>query len=483
MANPVTLPRSVVASKVRITDPGFRRESGAGISDTDISLLNTSIKTLRTADPISAIRSLSRFDGVFSTAVASYVELGMSGYTITGYKAGVGTFDQVATSVAKDMLASADTLYDYTKGFSDKQPINSLLETLLKETTQTGAAAMELVLNRFRLPEKLIAVPTTSLSPKSKSDGTRYYEQQSSGGDPIPLDIPTFFYSSLHQQANNVFARSPMEAALQTVFVFAEFIEDIYRILKKSGHSRVIVKILQEAVQAAAPSEIQNDVVKMKKYLDDTRTQIEGVISSLEPDEALVLYDSAEVDILGQKGEKSDYTGLLGAFSGMLATSLKSMPSTLGLRISGSQSLSNTESLVFLKMVRMIQRPVEAVMSRALTLATRLSAGTDSYVKFRFKAIDIRPESELSAHRSVDTQNILRKLSLGFLSDEEAAHELGTGPLPDNFQSLSGTQFMSASSSVKPKDMNPNSGPQQRTLSEGTASGSNTSNGGGAPNG
>jgi hypothetical protein len=487
-SNPVTLPRKVIASKVRLSDPGFSREDGATITDSEQSFLNDSIKTLRAIDPILAIRALSRFNGVFSTAVASYIELGMSGYTISGYVAGTNDFDPVATAAAFSILAATDTLYDYTVGYGDKQSLDSLLETLLKEATQTGACSMELVLNRFRLPERMVSVPTTSLEPHSKKEGTKFFEQIPVGFTPgqsgnINLDIPTFFYASVHQQSNNVFARSPMEAALQTVFVFGEFLEDVYRILRKSGHSRMVVKILQAEAKKGAPPEAQNDPKAMQTYLEGIRTQIETILSGLEPEEALVMYDTAEVSVLGQKGEKSDYTGLMDAFSGMLATSLKSMPSTLGLRISGSQSLSNTESLVFLKMVRMIQRPVETVISRALTLSTRLLAGTDSYIKFKFNAVDIRPESELSAHRSVDTQNILRKLSLGFISDEEASHLLGTGPLPAGFIPLSGTRFMEANDATQPKDMNDTNGPQERALAEGTENGSATSNGGGNPEG
>lgn len=482
-SNPVTLPRKVIASKARLTDPGYSREANTDIRDTETSYLNSSIKTLREVDPIQAIRALSRFNGVFSTAVSSYVQLAMSGYTLTGYAAGTNQYEEQLTQAAATVAASTDTLYDYTVGYADKQGLNGILETMLKEVVQTGAVATELVLNKYRLPERILPVPVTSLEWKSKADGTKYPEQlpTSGGGDNIPLDIPTFFYAASHQQSNSIFARSPMEAALQTVFVFGEFIEDIYKILRKSGHSRMVVTILEEEAIKGAPPEAQSDPEAMATYLTRVRTDIEALISGLEPDEAIVTYDTAKIDLLRAQGEKSDYTGLLDSFSGMLATSLKSMPSTLGLRISGSQSLSNTESLIFLKMVTAIQAPVEVVMSRVFTLATRLLTGTDGYVKFKFNPVDIRPESELSAHRSVDMQNILRKLSLGFLSDEEAAHLLKTGPRPAGAPALSGTLFMDAAGAndPSPKDLSDNAGAQERALSEGTSNGSATSSGGG----
>lgn len=118
-SNPVTLPRKVIASKARLTDPGYSREANTDIRDTETSYLNSSIKTLREVDPIQAIRALSRFNGVFSTAVSSYVQLAMSGYTLTGYAAGTNQYEEQLTQAAATVAASTDTLYDYTVGYAD----------------------------------------------------------------------------------------------------------------------------------------------------------------------------------------------------------------------------------------------------------------------------------------------------------------------------------------------------------------------------
>lgn len=72
-----------------------------------------------------------------------------------------------------------------------------------------------------------------------------------------------------------------------------------------------------------------------------------------------VTYDVAKADMLKSEGEKSDYVSLMNTMSGNLATALKSNPSTLGLRIEGSQSLSNTESLITIKVASSVRRYVE----------------------------------------------------------------------------------------------------------------------------
>lgn len=138
-----------------------------------------------------------------------------------------------------------------------------------------------------------------------------------------------------------------------------------------------------------------------------------------------------------------------------------------------------------LQMVAGIRRPVEAVMSRALTLAIRLLTGVDSYVKFTFNSVELRPEAELSAHRSVIAQNVMRQLSLGYLTDDEAAHKLGAFPRAPGAPNLSGTGFMDVNQqTTQPKDMTTDKdGAQQKSQNEGTSNGPSKSNGGGSPKG
>jgi hypothetical protein len=112
-------------------------------------------------------------------------------------------------------------------------------------------------------------------------------------------------------------------------------------------------------------------------------------------------------------------------------------------------------------------------MSRALTLAVRLY-GADVYVKFRFDPIDLRPESELEAFRVLRQSRVLELLSLGFLTDQEAAEELGTGPRGPNAPELSGTMFKEKSGTgfqnSSDPEPTPNDDPMGRSLQPDTPS-------------
>ena len=410
----------------------------------------------------AAIRALARDDGIVSAAVFALVQAANSGITLRAYTSGTHEFDEGATTLARSVQASMDTLYDYSEGYADRNTIEMVIETGLREVILTGAVAGELVLNKQRLPSKINLVPYEGLEWKKKADG-KFPVQTSTTGD-IELNIPTFWVAESHKDADKAYATSMMEGSLTTSFMYAEFLEDMRRALRRSGHARILVVLDADKVRASAPPEVQSDPAKLRTFMEQTRQDIVTVINSLEPEDALITYDLAQMESIPSEGEKQDYKDLLNAISGMVATSLKSHPSILGMRLAGSQSLSNTESLIYLKIARAVQRPVEQFLSRAMTLAVRLY-GSDSYVQVRFNDIDLRPESELAAFEIMDQSRILEQLSLGFLTDDEAAEALGTGPRAPGAPPLSGTMFHDTSvQKASAESASPNADPMGRSL-------------------
>lgn len=458
----VVLPRSL-ATKAKASTPGSGGDSGTKIPRPNENLAFPTVRQLRdSGKKTAAIRQLARDDGIVSAAVFALVQAANSGFTLKAYMSGTHEFDPDATSLARSVAAAMDTLYDYSEGYADRNTLDMVVETGLREVILTGAIAGELVLDKQRLPSKINLVPYEGLEWKKKADG-KYPVQSSSTGD-IELNIPTFWVAESHKDANKAYATSMMEGCLTTSFMYQEFIEDMRRALRRSGHARILVTLDAEKVRASAPAEVQQDPVKLRAFMEQTRQDVVRVINTLEPEDALVTFDLAAMESIPSEGEKQDYKDLLNAISGMVATSLKSHPSILGMRLAGSQSLSNTESLIYLKIARAVQRPVEQFLSRAMTLAVRLY-GSDSYVRAEFNDIDLRPESELAAFEIMNQSKVLEQLSLGFLTDEEAAERLGTGTRPPGAPPLSGTMFKDASiQSAKAETATPNADPMGRSL-------------------
>jgi len=440
--------------------------TGSAITKPRPSFYQTPVETLRAnGEIIKALRIMAREDGLVSTALFNMVQVAMSGYNLAAFNTATGEQDPEATAAAWRVLASWGTLFDYTTGYSDKQTTEEIIVSALKEAAICGRVFGELVLDKSFLPNRVQLYPGEEVEWRSRGDGTRYPRQNpSSGGQPVDLDFPTVWVHDLHPEVGQDYPTPLLQAALNASFYFNEFVEDMRRVVRRAGHGRLVVKLKWDSIKATADDETQSDPVKLNDYMQEVRESVETSLANLEPEDAIVTYDSAEFDAVAEGGDKGDYTGLLQAIEGVLATSLKSNPSAIGLRMQGSQSLSNTESLIYLKVAESLHMPVEAFMSRALTLSCRLQ-GHDAYVEFEFNPINLRPDDELEAHKLIKQQRILELLSLGLISDDQACRDLRLPPRGPGAPVLSGTGFHDASAG---KDMagkvSPNNGPQERTL-------------------
>lgn len=450
-----------LASSATAQTPASAAEKGNSLALDTFSALNQTIQNLRAQDKVpEALRQLVSFEGTASAAMFDYVEAAHSGYSILAYNPATHQLDPDATLQALTIVNNMNTLNDYSQGFSDTQALDQIIETSLLEVVTSAGLAYELVLDKTRLPVGINVISYDTLEAKSNGNGGRYWVQSGTAGE-INLNIPTFFVTESHKFASKARARSMMEPGINSAWYYAEFTEDMRRSIKNQ-HGRLKVSLVTEKIVATAPAETRADPEKLLAYLESVRSAVAQAISAAKPEDALVVYDTAELDMLRSTGEKSDYVPVMQNLSGNLATSLKVSPSIVGLRMEGSQSLTNTESLLFLKSARGIQKPVETNMSRALTLAVRLH-GTDAYVEFRFNPIDLRPENELEAFYTMKQSRVLEQLSLGLLTDEEAALQLGIWALPPGYKKLSGTRFESKAGPDASK-ASPNADPQGKAL-------------------
>lgn len=459
------LPRRL-AGKATSGTSVSRYQSGADVPNRDnLAFVDgETVRNLRQTNRIvEAIRLACRFDGTLSTAIYDLVQIANSGLKLKAYDSTTHEFSPEGTRVARNILTLMDTVYDYTKGFVDRRPVSAVLETALREVVITGAVSGELVLNRARFPDRIQLVPFETLTWRSRGGGGKYPVQRGVTSEEVVLDIPNFWVVESHLGTDSPYPRSMMEAGLSTTFYYAEFIEDMRRVIRRTGHSRMVAQINAEQVRLAAPKEARDNEQKMQQHMESVRNELQSILSAMEPEDALVVYDVADVKEISASGEKQDYSELMQTLAGMAATSLKSHPSILGLRIEGSQSLSNTESLIFLKVAEAARTAVQMFMSRAMTLATRL-CGVDVYVRATFRPINLRPEDELEAFRVMRQDRVLDQLSLGLISDDEAHDELELPPRRPGMPELSGTMFRQMGTTNRANEVSPNDDPMGRAM-------------------
>ena len=411
------------------------------LTQVDRRTANTDLLTLRNGTSTkSTIHDLAMVSPDLSASVYAYQRMVVTrNFLAVGYNLD-GTINPEATQAAQQLISRFNYLTDYNDGFSGMSSLHALAEVLAKELRLYGSCSAELALDKARLPNRIVPISTTQL--EFMDDGTGYaYPVQKINGQEINLDVPTFFYEVLDQDLLTAYSDSPMESALQAVLADTEFTNDVRRVIKRALHPRLDAKIVTELFRKGVPAEILGDSTKMREYVEQTIAGVQSTVNGLEPDDALVHFDSVEFDYInnGNVTLNREYEALQGMVNAKVATGTKAPPAVLG-HGAGSQNIASTETLLFLRYCEGVQLKLNSLFSRALTLGVRLM-GVDCYIKFEFERIDLRPESELEAFRTMRQSRVLDQLSLGLISDEEAALQL-TGSLPPaGAPKLSGTFF------------------------------------------
>ena len=408
------------------------------------NLPNTDITTLRGGKSDSRVmRDFTRHSPDLSAAVSAYLRTGIP----NGYRAIAknqdGTCNREGSVLVNQILTQFNVLPDYTEGFTNTLSIRSLAEQLGQEILWEGAASVELVLNKARLPAKLspVSVSTVEFIPKNG----RMVPRQKVGSSYIDLDIPAFFYVSLDQDLLEPYSSSPFATALKPVLFTEDLLQDIHRIIKRVVHPRQHVTINEDKFRKNLSYEAQNDPNKATEEMNALISQLESKVNGLRPEDALVYFDSLGFSVkdAAPANVANEYETLKDIGNARVATGAKTLPAILGHGVASS-NIASTETMLFVKnAVGIITAKLDELFSRALTLAVRLY-GIDCVIEFCFDDVNLRPELELEAFKETRQRRTLELLSLGFYSDDEAAVML-TGHLPpENFKPLSGTNFYKA---------------------------------------
>lgn len=448
----------------------------------DRRLANTDITTYRNGQTSrQVVRDFATASPDLSNAVATAVRTGITANFTAVAKDMDGKFNRDATQLLQQLITRFDVVKSYAEGFNNISSIRESAEAMGKELMVEGACALELVLDRARLPYKLAPVPVSTIQFLQDKDGLKPRQVVQAGE--FDLDMPTFFYTSLDQDLLQPYAASPIESAIQPAVFLQEFMNDVRRIIKRTIHPRLHVTINEDRFRKNLPAEAQHDPDKMRQAMVNLISEIESRVNDLAPEDALVFFDTLGFEYAdhGNTSLANEYEAIKGLAESKLATGAKTMGTVLG-HSAASANVASAETLLYMKHAEgAIQFKLNEIFSRALTLAVRLF-GHDCYVEFKYDRVDLRPDSELESFRSQKQSRVLELLSLGMITDDEAAIQLTGGLPPEGMAPLSGTMFMSK----KPPTDNPYNGETndgsamnknlKSDTPEGGARGSNTKN-------
>lgn len=420
----------------------------AVITQPDRGLANTDITTYRTgANTPSVIRDLAASNPDLSATMNAYLRVGIpEEYSLVARDMD-GEINADASRTAREVLNRMTLIGDPTLGYNPTTDIQSLSESLGKELFQYGSMALELVLNKQLTPAYMQPVSVTKLKWKEEEGGV--YPVQVISGKEISLDIPTFFYLSVDQDLLTPYSQSPVETAIQAVLADAQFMNDLRKAMHRVIQPRLVATLLEERIAKTLDPAIRADQEKYDEFMDGLVEALTEQLTNLEPEEALVSWDNVEYDMLttdkGGGDSSSVWQAVQKLIENKLTAGAKSLPAVLGRDAQASSA--TTSSMLFLKNANIIRSKLNVLYSRALTMALRL-LGLDVMVEFKYAKLDLRPDAELAAYRSMEQSSKLELLSLGMKTDDEVCLEL-TGRLPPKgYTPKAGTMFKNNPSKV-----------------------------------
>lgn len=427
--------------------PSFRTQvdrSDDLLAKTNRVTANTDATTFRTGSVMSdVIRNFLEANPDMAATVNAYLRVGIpKGYKLTGHDLD-GRINREATAAAHEILTRITFLADPTAGYNPTTDLHSLSETLGRELLLEGAASLELVLDDMGSPIYPAPVAVSTLQFKEDAD-KGVFPVQVIGGDEIPLDLATMFYVSVDQDLLTPYAVAYLGVAVRAVLADEGFSNFLQRQLKRNIAPRLVAKIVEEKLKKSVDPKVLNDPTKFRSYVTGLITSIQTQLEDLEPEQALISTDMVEYDTKMPGGTGAGVGTLLESVHGILESrvtaALKSLPAVLGRDTSSGSATTST--MLFLKSAAMLSTKLNVLYSRMLTIAVRL-LGHNCYVKFEYDHLDLRPEPEQAAYRSMQQSTVLEQLSLGFITDEQACIML-TGQLPpDGYVNKSGTMFKS----------------------------------------
>lgn len=449
----------------QLTFPGYvttTRPSGALLQKVDPQLANLDITTAyRNGQSTQQVmRNLARANPDLSAAVSAYMRVGIPEKYIALARNPDGSVNDDATRLAWEILQRFDKLPAYDAGFSTVASIRSTAEALAKEGILYGGMAMELVLDKGRLPYTFAPFTVTNVKFYQDTQGAAVGLKpvQDVGGVLIDIDKPTCFMVWLDPSLVDPYPQGPLEAAIQPVLMSSTFLSDLRRVMARHVYPRYDVTVDDEKLKAAIPSEILNDPEKLPAWMNTTLGEIENTINSLGVEEALIHFDFITVGFIKDAdgaGDSAKFSTIKDIIDANLAKGAKVMPAVLG-NGSGSQNVASTETLLFsLSANSMVRLKLQELFSRALTLAVRLF-GQDVTVEFEFDEIELRPETELEAFKTMRFDRLTKLWALGVIGDMEFCMRTNYSPTPPQFTTGSGTLTVKDILSVKSADPNGN---------------------------
>lgn len=417
--------------------------------------------TRQANDSRELLKGLFKTDPDVSAAVFSYLTLANTDPIILARDL-EGNVDPEATRQLHQAVNLITRQLDYTLGFQMKKSLKTLCEELRYMELLRGGIAAELILNDSLAPSDLRVVDLTSVTWYEKKPGEYKPVQKVAGSDKeINLDIPTFFVKFFRRDPTEIYTYSIFVSSINTIAARQQVINDLYRIMRRTGYPRMDIKVIEEVMTKNAPAATQADPAKLRTWLNDRMGEIASSMTSLSPDDAMIHWDSVDVGIINDKmpAMSVDISNVIDTLNAQNQAALKTMSTVIG-RGEGGVNTGSVEARIAAMNADEINDPIAELLSSVFSFILHQN-GFQGFAEVKFKKAELRPETELEPQLTLRAQRLRQDLSDGLISDIEYALWLYNRLPPEGAPELAGTGFMTPVQQ-DPESPSPNSDPLGR---------------------
>lgn len=240
------------------------------------------------------------------------------------------------------------------------------------------------------------------------------------------LNDALVYYTPCDPTIDDPYGRIPSATVLNEVFFDVGFLQDLQKILHGVGTPRYVIKIIEEILAKTCPPSIKNDPDRYNAWLDSRLEEVRQAFRDLEPEEALVLFDSVDVDIVSAKSGTNILglvTPLSRAIERRLIKALKMLPILMASNEGTTETHGSVQFEIFAEGIHSGQAASASMTAAMLTLALQL-AGRQCLVTCAFAPI--RTANRLLAANAENKEiiNAALKEALGYQTHDESSIEV-----------------------------------------------------------
>jgi hypothetical protein len=421
-------------------------------------------------DSRTLLKSLFKNDPDVSAAVNSYLTLANTPMRVI-VRDLEGEIDRDATRELGKAVKALTAPTDYTLGFMLKKDLSSICEEMRYMLLLRGAIGNELVLGKKLEPVELRNVDMANIEWYEKQPGLYKPVQKKAGVEKeISLDLPTFFVSFFRRDPTSIYSDSFFVSAINTIAARQQVVNDLYRIMQKTGYPRMDIKVVEEVLMKNAPANVKTDKNALITWTDQQLARIRQQFEGVRADQAFLHFDSVEPRIINEKnpGIGIDVSSVIETLNAQNQAGLKTMATVIGRGTSGVNT-GSVEARIAAMNADELNEPVAEVLGRAFSFMLHQS-GYQGFCEVSFSKAELRPDTELEPQLALRAARLRTDLSLGLITDDEYHLMMHNRLRPDSAPELSGTNFEAGSDVGNAENASPNGDPLGRSLTgEGSA--------------